>query len=50
VSLHEITRLPDPPPSSGVPLPGHAESGSTPATLFWHGFPHGSLVRAGSAV
>lgn len=30
VSLHEITRLPDPPPSSGVPLPGHAGTGSTP--------------------
>ncbi len=29
VSLREITRLSDPPPFPGLPLPGHAQKGST---------------------
>ena len=33
VSLHQSTRLSSPPPPSGVPLSGHAESGSTPSPV-----------------
>ena len=45
-SLCEITRCSAPPPSSDVPLPGHAGTGATPVQVRHDTYAFGLLTRA----